>query len=86
MFRPSSNTFNKINEIIECTPRNELNLILLVHEASGCDALSALSGIGKTKLNKMLEKGLVEGTHLHVFSTTMNKADSTINSLKEQRL
>ena len=64
MFRPSSNTFVKINEIVECTPRNELNLISLVHEASGCDTLSALSGIGKTKLIKMLEKGLVEGTDL----------------------
>ena len=71
MFRPSSNTFVKINELIECTPRNELNHILLVHAASGCDTVSALLGIGKTKLIKMLEKGLVEGTDLHVFSMTM---------------
>ena len=56
---------------MECTPRNELNLSLLVHAASRCDTLSALSGIGKTKLIKMLEKGLVERTDPNVYSTTM---------------
>ena len=58
LFRPSSKIFAKINEIIECTPRNELNLILLVHAASGCDTVFALSEIGKTKLIKVLEKSL----------------------------
>ena len=103
MFRPSSKGFVKINEIIECTPRNVLNLILLVHAASGCDTVSALSEIGKIKLIKMLEKGLTEAIDLHVFYDDeiskqqlkkvgakllidLYKADSTINSLEEQRL
>ena len=66
MFRPSSNTAIDINELISCIPTATLDLILLAHAASGCDTVSALSGVGKTKLIKLIEKGVL-GASLAVF-------------------
>ena len=66
MFRPSSNTAIDINELISHTSTGTLDLILLAHAASGCDTVSAVSGIGKTKLIKFIEKGNL-GASLAVF-------------------
>ena len=52
IYRPSSKTYVDIRKVIEQWPNKVLENILAIYAASGCDIVSALSGIGKTKLIK----------------------------------
>ena len=56
MFRPSSDTLLNIGQLLGVVPEKVLKCLLLVHCASGCDTVSSISGIGKTRLVKQIEK------------------------------
>ena len=56
MFRPSSDTLLNIGQLLGVIPDKVLKCILLAHCASGCDTVSSISGIGKTRLVKQIEK------------------------------
>ena len=49
IYRPSLVTFVDTRKVIKQWPNKVLENILAIHTASGCDIISALSGIGKTK-------------------------------------
>ena len=56
MFRPSSDTLLNIGQLVGVVPEKVLKCLLLVHCASGCDTVSSISGIGKTRLVKQIKK------------------------------
>ena len=56
MFRPSSDTLLNIGQLLGVIPDKVLKCLLLAHCASGCDTVSSISGIGKTRLVKQIEK------------------------------
>ena len=60
MFRPSSNSFIDVRKVVEKFPKSIVDHILFIHAASGCDTVSVLAGIGKTKLMKSLLKDTVD--------------------------
>ena len=58
-----------------------LDNLLLAHAASGCDTVSALSGIGKTKLVKLLAMGTF-GSGFPVFYEEFNKVQLRFIGMK----
>lgn len=56
IYRPSSKTNIDVKKVIHQWPIKIMENILVIHAASGCDTVSALSGIGKTKLIKLALK------------------------------
>ena len=56
MFRPSSDTLLNIGQLLGVIPDKVLKCLLLAHCASGCDTVSSISGISKTRLVKQIEK------------------------------
>ena len=67
MYRPSSKTLLDIHKLIDKLPDHILNSILPLHAVSGCDTVSSLAGVGKTKLIKMVMKDPSLADHLHKF-------------------
>lgn len=55
MFRPSFITIIDICGLMSHLSTGSQDLILSEHAASGCNTVSSLSGIGKTKLIKLIE-------------------------------
>ena len=60
MFRPSSNSCIDVRKVVEKFPKSIVDQILFIHAASGCDTVSGLAGIGKTKFMKSLLKDTVD--------------------------
>lgn len=56
VLRLSSNTVVNIRILLDNLPNTVIENILLIHAVSGCDTVSAMAGIGKTKLLKLLIK------------------------------
>ena len=56
MYRPSSKTFVDVRLVIVKWPAEVTEQILFIHAASGCDTVSSMAGIGKSKLAKMIVK------------------------------
>ena len=55
LFCPSTRTTVDLSFLSKTAPVRTMRLILAVHAFSGCDAVSGIFGIGKTKLIKQLE-------------------------------
>ena len=58
LYRPSSDTCIDVKKLHERMPTHVVDSILTIHAASGCDTVSAIFGIGKTKLLKICEKNV----------------------------
>ena len=55
MYRPSTRTTVDLMSLSNTAPTRMLRLITVVHAMSGCDTVSGIFRIGKTKLIKLLE-------------------------------
>ena len=82
MYRPSSKTLIDILKLINKLPDHILNNIIPLHALSGCDTVSSLAGVGKTKLIKMVLKDPSLADHLHKFLDS-NFNDDTETSAKQ---
>ena len=56
MYRPSSSTSIEVTELMPKIDASTIETILAIHAWSGCDTVSSLFSIGKTKLIKLMEK------------------------------
>ena len=67
MFRPSSETCIDIQAVLKYHPIHLIKNILSIHALSGCDTVSSLFGVGKTKLAKVVAKNPDLATKLELF-------------------
>ena len=70
IMRPSSDSFIDTQTILKSHPKQVIDNILPIHALSGCDTVSALFGIGKTKLVQSIRKQLNLVDNLAVFFFT----------------
>ena len=69
MYRPSSHSYIDIGKVVSAHPDHVTSNILAIHALSGCDTVSSLAGIGKTKLVKAIAKDEDLAEELSTFST-----------------
>lgn len=80
-YKPSSKTFIDINALKRQLPKQLEENILAVHAASGCDTVSSLYGVGKTKLCKQLQKTPASvGNLLEQFYSPSISKDDVLNA------
>ena len=67
MFRPSSESCIDIQAVLNHNPVHVIQNILPIYALSGCDTVSSLFGVGKSKLAKVVAKKPDLATKLEIF-------------------
>ena len=67
MFRPSSESCIDIQAVLNHNPVHVIQNILPIHALSGCDTVSSVFRVGKSKLAKVVAKKRDLATNLELF-------------------
>lgn len=80
MLRLASGDIVNVKELIRKIPQPLAQNILFIHAASGCDTVSSFSGIGKTKLFKLLlnKPQLIQELGINVFTASATVENTTL--------